>query len=81
MRNPLVRDLLDKAITEIIEMGSKCVPAEKLTTVVSCSKSICKLLQVIEGTIFELRLTFHARRLPTTGQLAPISFYLHWFSL
>jgi len=46
MRNPLVRDLLDKAITEIIEMGSKCVPSEKLTTVVACAKSICKFLQV-----------------------------------
>ncbi|KAI1289290.1 Rab5 GDP/GTP exchange factor [Halotydeus destructor] len=46
MRNPIVRDLIDKAITEVIEMGSRQVPAEKLSTVVNCAKSICKLLQV-----------------------------------
>ena len=61
MRNPMVRDLLDKAITEIIEMGSMSIPSEKLTTVVKCSKSICKFLQVcsvLSNVGFDLNITF-----------------------
>lgn len=46
MRSPIARDLLDKAISEIISMGSKSIPSEKLESVFICSKTICKMLQV-----------------------------------
>ncbi|RWS09378.1 rab5 GDP/GTP exchange factor-like protein [Dinothrombium tinctorium] len=46
LKNPQTSDLLDKAISEIIEMGSKQVPVEKLECIVNCSKTIFKLLQV-----------------------------------
>lgn len=46
MKNPQIRDILDKAITEIIEMDSKQVPLEKLECIVTCSKTIFKLLQI-----------------------------------
>ena len=38
--------MLDKAITEIIELDSKQVPYEKLESVVKCSKTIFQMLQV-----------------------------------
>lgn len=38
--------MLDKAITEIIEMDSKQIPFEKLESVVNCSKTIFEMLQV-----------------------------------
>lgn len=41
-----VKDLLEKAITEIIELDSKTVPYEKLDSVVSCAKTIFAMLQV-----------------------------------
>ncbi len=46
LRHPQIKDLVDKAITEIIEMDSKQVPLEKLECIVNCSKTIFKLLQV-----------------------------------
>ena len=46
LRHPEIKDLVDKAITEIIEMDSKQVPLEKLECIVNCSKTIFKLLQV-----------------------------------
>lgn len=46
LKHPQIRDLLDKAITEIIEMDSKQVPLEKLECIVNCSKTIFKMLQV-----------------------------------
>ena len=46
LRHPQVKDLVDKAITEIIEMDSKQVPIEKLECIVNCSKTIFKLLHV-----------------------------------
>ena len=46
LKNPQARDLLDKAITEIIEMGSKQISLEKLDCIVACSKTIFELLQV-----------------------------------
>lgn len=46
LRNPEIRDLLDKAISDIIEMGSKQIPLEKLECIVNCSKAIFELLQV-----------------------------------
>lgn len=41
-----VKDLLEKAITEIIELDSKQVPFEKLECVVKCSNTIFQMLQV-----------------------------------
>lgn len=38
--------MLDKAITEIIELDSRHVPYQKLQSVVSCSKTLFELLQV-----------------------------------
>ena len=37
---------LDQAISNLIELGSKMIPIDKLTSVVNCSKTILKLLQV-----------------------------------
>lgn len=44
LRNPKTKDLLDKAITEIIELDSKHVPGEKLDAVHRCSKTIFEML-------------------------------------
>ncbi|KAH9406223.1 Rab5 GDP/GTP exchange factor [Tyrophagus putrescentiae] len=44
--HPKVKDLLEKAITEIIELDSKTVPYEKLDSVVRCAKTIFAMLQV-----------------------------------
>ena len=38
--------MLEKAITEIIELDSKKVPFEKLESIVKCSKTIFQMLQV-----------------------------------
>lgn len=46
LRHPKVKDLLEKAITEIIELDSKTVPYEKLDSVVRCAKTIFAMLQV-----------------------------------
>ncbi|XP_053209043.1 rab5 GDP/GTP exchange factor-like [Panonychus citri] len=46
LRNPEISDILDKAISDIIEMGSKQIPLEKLECIVNCSKAIFDLLQV-----------------------------------
>lgn len=46
---PDIRDLMDKAITDIIEMDSKRTPQEKLACIVKCSKNIFTVLQVSQG--------------------------------
>lgn len=46
LRNPKVKDLMDQAITEIIEVDSKHVPYEKLESIVRCSKTIFEMLQI-----------------------------------
>lgn len=46
MRNPEVRNLLDEAISEIISMGSKKIPSEKLESVYVTSKIIVKMLSL-----------------------------------
>jgi len=45
LRCAKVRDFLDKAITDLISMGSKSLPSEKLQCVYCCSQNICKMLQ------------------------------------
>lgn len=49
-KHPEVRDLIDKAITDIIEMDSKRIPKEKLICIVQCSKNIFAVLKVCHGT-------------------------------
>jgi len=46
LKDPNVQLYLDQAISNLIELGSKKIPLEKLTCVVNCSKTIFKLLQV-----------------------------------
>lgn len=48
LRCAKVRDYLDKAISDLIAMGSKSLPAEKLQCVYSCAQNVCKMLQ--QGT-------------------------------
>lgn len=44
--NPIVHDLLDKAICQMIEMNSRTSSIDKLECIVQCSKTIFELLQV-----------------------------------
>lgn len=44
--NPIVQDLLDKAIYQMIEMNSRTSSIDKLDCIVQCSKTIIDLLQV-----------------------------------
>ena len=45
LRSAKVRDFLDKAIGDLIGMGSKSLPAEKLQCIYSCSENVCKMLR------------------------------------
>lgn len=47
--SPEVRDLIDKAITDVIEMDSKVAPQQKLSSIVSCSKNICDIINLCQG--------------------------------
>ncbi|XP_071038473.1 rab5 GDP/GTP exchange factor [Parasteatoda tepidariorum] len=44
--SPEVRDLIDKAITDVIEMDAKIAPQEKISCIVKCSKSIFSLINL-----------------------------------
>jgi len=44
-RNVKVRDYFDKAISDLIAMGSKYLPSEKLQCIQSCSQHVCQMLQ------------------------------------
>lgn len=44
-KQPLVHDLLDKAICQMIEMNSRTTSLDKLSCIVQCSKTIMELLQ------------------------------------
>lgn len=46
LKDPNVQLYLDQAISNLIELGSKKIPLDKLTCIVNCSKTIFKLLQV-----------------------------------
>jgi len=45
-KHPLVHDLLDKAICQMVEMYSRTSSIDKLECIVQCSKTIFELLQV-----------------------------------
>ena len=45
LRSGKVRDSLDKAISDLIAMGSKSLPSEKLTCIHSCAMNIIKMLR------------------------------------
>lgn len=45
LRCAKTRDFLDKAISDLIAMGSKSLPSEKLQCVYSCAQNVCKMLQ------------------------------------
>ena len=45
LRCAKVRDFLDKAISDLIAMGSKSLPSEKLQCIYSCAQNVCKMLQ------------------------------------
>ena len=53
MRSPEVRNLLDETISEIISMGSKKIPSEKLESVYVTSKIIVKMLSVGQMSLSE----------------------------
>ncbi|XP_053211003.1 rab5 GDP/GTP exchange factor-like [Panonychus citri] len=44
--NPEIGDLLEKSISHLIEMGSKKSPLQKLDSIVNCSKTIIRMLQI-----------------------------------
>lgn len=44
-RSVKVRDYFDKAISDLIAMGSKYLPSEKLQCIQSCSQHVCQMLQ------------------------------------
>ena len=46
LKDPNVQLYLDEAISNLIELGSKKIPLDKLNCIVNCSKTIFKLLQV-----------------------------------
>jgi hypothetical protein len=45
-KRPIVHDLLDKAICQMVEMNSRTSSIDKLECIVQCSKTIFELLQV-----------------------------------
>lgn len=47
--NPEVRDLIDKAITDVIEMDSKIAPQDKINCIVNCSKNILNIINLCQG--------------------------------
>uniref|UniRef100_UPI00358EE461 rab5 GDP/GTP exchange factor n=1 Tax=Myxine glutinosa TaxID=7769 RepID=UPI00358EE461 len=47
--SPQVIDMVEKAITDIIEMDSKCVPQDKLACITRCSKHIFNALRVSQN--------------------------------
>lgn len=50
LRDMQIRDLMDQAISDIVEMGSRQIPLEKLECIVRCSKSIFNMLQVCRSS-------------------------------
>lgn len=48
-RHPEVRELMDRAITDIIEVDSRRAPQDKLSCIVRCSKHIFSMLQMSHG--------------------------------
>lgn len=46
LKDPNVQLYLDQAVDNLIELGSKKIPIDKLNCIVNCSKTIFKLLQV-----------------------------------
>lgn len=48
-KSPEIRELIDKAITDVIEMNSKIAPQEKIGSIVNCSKSILNIINLSQG--------------------------------
>ncbi|XP_035212758.1 rab5 GDP/GTP exchange factor-like isoform X2 [Stegodyphus dumicola] len=49
--SPEVSDLIDKAITDVIEMDSKIAPQEKIQSIVKCSKNIVNIINISQGVV------------------------------
>ncbi|CAL1269034.1 unnamed protein product [Larinioides sclopetarius] len=47
--SPEVRDFIDKAIADIIQMDSKVAPQQKIKCIVSCSESIFNIIKLCQG--------------------------------
>ncbi|GBM88833.1 Rab5 GDP/GTP exchange factor [Araneus ventricosus] len=47
--SPEVRDLIDKAIADIIQLDSKVAPQQKIKCIVSCSESIFNIIKLCQG--------------------------------
>ncbi|GFU76806.1 hypothetical protein TNCV_4519631 [Trichonephila clavipes] len=47
--SPDVRDLIDKAIADIIQMDSRIAPQQKIKCIVNCSESIFNIIKLCQG--------------------------------
>ncbi|GFS36809.1 hypothetical protein NPIL_480661 [Nephila pilipes] len=49
--SPDVRDLIDKAIADIIQMDSRIAPQQKIKCIVNCSENIFNIIKLCQGVV------------------------------